>query len=223
MAQSFGTVEKLAIGARAWADTTVSLQHVLGPGELVSADGLVNPMRRIKSSEELEAMTKACRIVDETLALVSRSVRAGVAELQIARDVDFIMREAGSVTPSFDTGVWSMGAASGRDATVRLSTGNVVHGLVSFDFGAVVDGYCSDFGRTIHVGDPSVEYGSHWVRDHSFDEDRCQVRTGGAPQALATLRNLAISLLRLAGIRGIAAGLRWVAWDHTRGLALLGL
>ena len=36
----------------------------------------------------------------------------------------------------------------------------------------------------------------HWVRDVSFDEDRCQVRTRHAPHNLATLRNLVIGLLR---------------------------
>jgi predicted transposase YbfD/YdcC len=68
-----------------------------------------------------------------------------------------------------------------------------------------------------------IENRSHFVRDRTFDEDRSQVRVGGAPQVLATLRNLAISILRLNGFKNIAVGLRWVAWDHTRGLALLGL
>ena len=68
-----------------------------------------------------------------------------------------------------------------------------------------------------------IENRSHYVRDRTFDEDRCQVRRGGAPQALATLRNLAISILRLAGFKNIAAGLRWMAWDHRRSLQLLGL
>ncbi|MDA8312651.1 MAG: Xaa-Pro peptidase family protein [Actinomycetota bacterium] len=157
--KSFGSVGKLAIGARTWGDTVTALLGMLGSCELVSADRLVNPMRRVKSPEELEAMTKACRIVDETLAVVSPSVRAGTTELELARDVDFHMRTLGSPTPSFDTGVFSMGAASERDATVRLSAGELVAGMgVSFDFGAVVDGYCSDFGRTVHVGTPSAEY-----------------------------------------------------------------
>jgi len=69
----------------------------------------------------------------------------------------------------------------------------------------------------------AIENGNHNVRDRAFDEDRCQVRTGGAPQALATLRNLAISILRLVGFTNIAAGVRWVAWDHNRGLTLLGV
>lgn len=68
-----------------------------------------------------------------------------------------------------------------------------------------------------------IENRSHWVGDRVFDEDRSTVRVGGAPQALATLRNLAISLLRLAGCTSVASGLRWAAWDHTRALALMGL
>ena len=39
----------------------------------------------------------------------------------------------------------------------------------------------------------------HHVRDVTFDEDRSQVRTGSSPQIMATMRNIAISLLRLAG------------------------
>lgn len=69
----------------------------------------------------------------------------------------------------------------------------------------------------------AIENRTHHVRDTTFDEDRCQVRTGGAPQVLATLRNTAISILRLAGFKNIASGTRWIAWDYTRGLSLLGL
>ena len=53
-----------------------------------------------------------------------------------------------------------------------------------------------------------IENRLHWVRDVTFDEDRSQVRTGNAPQVMATLRNTAISLLRLTGWDNIAAGLR---------------
>jgi predicted transposase YbfD/YdcC len=39
-----------------------------------------------------------------------------------------------------------------------------------------------------------IENRAHWVRDVVYDEDRSQVRTGSAPQVMATLRNTAISL-----------------------------
>jgi len=50
-----------------------------------------------------------------------------------------------------------------------------------------------------------IENRLHWVRDVSYDEDRSHVRTGNAPHVMATLRNTAISLHRLAGCTNIAA------------------
>jgi predicted transposase YbfD/YdcC len=66
-----------------------------------------------------------------------------------------------------------------------------------------------------------IENKLHWVRDVTFDEDRSRVRTGSAPHVMATLRNLAISLLRLAGSTNIAHALRHHAADNRRPLALL--
>ena len=63
----------------------------------------------------------------------------------------------------------------------------------------------------------------HHVRDTTFAEDASQLRTGNAPRAMATWRNLAIGALKLAGVTNIAAALRRNARDVTRPLALLGL
>jgi predicted transposase YbfD/YdcC len=53
-----------------------------------------------------------------------------------------------------------------------------------------------------------IEDRLHWVRDVVYDEDRSQIRTASAPRIMATLRNLAITILRLAGATSIAAALR---------------
>ena len=66
-----------------------------------------------------------------------------------------------------------------------------------------------------------IENRLHWVRDVTFDEDRCQVRTRSAPQVMAALRNLVIGLLRLCGVRNIAASLRTLAGSPTRALTLV--
>lgn len=68
-----------------------------------------------------------------------------------------------------------------------------------------------------------IENRLHWVRDVTFDEDRCPVRTGGGPQAMAALRNTAIGALRRAGHENIAAALRRHAGHPREALALLGL
>ena len=57
----------------------------------------------------------------------------------------------------------------------------------------------------------------HWVRDVTYQEDKTLVRTGNAPRVMATLRSLAISLLRLDGHDNIAAANRHHARDPQRG------
>jgi predicted transposase YbfD/YdcC len=66
-----------------------------------------------------------------------------------------------------------------------------------------------------------IENSLHWVRDVTFDEDRSQVRTGTAPHVMATLRNTAISLLRITGWDSIARGLRHHSRDPARPITLL--
>jgi predicted transposase YbfD/YdcC len=56
-----------------------------------------------------------------------------------------------------------------------------------------------------------IEDRLHWVRDIDFDEDRSQIRTGTGPRIMASLRNLAITILRLSGATSIAAALRYHA------------
>ena len=61
------------------------------------------------------------------------------------------------------------------------------------------------------------------LRDTTFAEDASQVRTGTAPRAMASLRNLAIGILHARGHRNVAAALRRNARDATRPLALVGI
>ena len=53
-----------------------------------------------------------------------------------------------------------------------------------------------------------IENGLHWVRDVTFGEDASRIHVGAAPQVMASLRNLATSLHRLAGATNLAAALR---------------
>jgi predicted transposase YbfD/YdcC len=66
-----------------------------------------------------------------------------------------------------------------------------------------------------------IENGLHWIRDVTFAEDLSQIHTGAAPQVMASLRNLAISLHRLAGATNIAKALRHHGRNPLRPLRLL--
>jgi predicted transposase YbfD/YdcC len=70
----------------------------------------------------------------------------------------------------------------------------------------------------------AIENRLHYVRDRTFDEDRSQVRKRAAPHLMASLRNLAIGLLRLAGAStNIAAASRFLMRNCERAMELLGV
>ena len=66
-----------------------------------------------------------------------------------------------------------------------------------------------------------IENKLHWVRDVTYQEDKSLVRTGNAPRVMASLRSLAVSILRLDGHTNIAAANRHHARDPQRTLKLL--
>jgi predicted transposase YbfD/YdcC len=69
----------------------------------------------------------------------------------------------------------------------------------------------------------AIENKIHYVRDVTYREDASQVRTGSTPRIMATLRNLAIGLIRQAGHTRIAATIRKIKHDPLLLLAILGL
>jgi predicted transposase YbfD/YdcC len=78
-----------------------------------------------------------------------------------------------------------------------------------------IAGYVRDHWR--------IENKIHYVRDVTFREDYSRVRTGPKPRIMATLRNLALGLIRQAGYRKIAATIRKIKYDNQLLLAILGL
>lgn len=68
-----------------------------------------------------------------------------------------------------------------------------------------------------------IENRSHYVRDVTWQEDACRIRSGNAPQNLAALRNSLIALLRLHGHTNLAAALRACTWKTRPLLTMLGI
>ena len=92
----------------------------------------------------------------------------------------------------------------------------IVYGITSLPPGLADPAQLNHYERRHWV----VEDRLHWVRDVTFHEDASQMRTGTAPRALAALRNLAISVIRLAGRANIAHARRDLL-DHNDAFAAL--
>jgi Xaa-Pro aminopeptidase len=149
---------KVAVGDRIWGEALLHLGRVVGFDRLVTGSRLVNDLRRVKDADELAAMGRAIAAAEQAMAAVTPLVQPGVSMAELAEAVDAELRRAGSRCPSFTTHVFTNFGPGELDSGTETARTPIPEGTsVMFDFGGVVDGYCSDFGRTIYCGDPPEE------------------------------------------------------------------
>jgi Xaa-Pro aminopeptidase len=126
--------------------------------ELVPAGGMVEDLRRVKDSGELQRIRAAAALADEAFnAMLARGL-TGRTERAVALDLEDEMRHRGASAPSFPSIVaagphGALPHAEPRDVEIEAGT------LVVIDFGALVDGYCSDCTRTVATGELDGEAG----------------------------------------------------------------
>lgn len=151
---------RIGLGRTAQAETILFLNKLFPGAFFTSVAEDITRMRMIKDSDEIESMREAGRITESAFSNVLGKLRHGMTELDILSEVDFQLRMHGSIGPSFSTAVY----CSGPDHPLVLgdekrSWQRKLRPPVSilFDLGAVYQGYCYDYGRTVMFGEPTAE------------------------------------------------------------------
>jgi len=116
---------------------------------------LVEPLRMVKDEDELSLMVEAalvgCKLFEQILGFI----RPGLAEFEVAAELECQARLLGAEGMSFETIVAS-GVRSalphGRATATRLPR----RGFLTLDFGVILKGYCSDMTRTVYLGKPKA-------------------------------------------------------------------
>jgi len=123
------------------------------PGlSLLATSGLVEKLRLVKDDGEVARIAAAAAVADIALDHVRHRLADGLTEQEFGLELDTEIRRLGATGNSFETIVGS--GPNGAKPHHRPGTRHIVEGdLVVVDFGAVVDGYCSDMTRTIMVGE----------------------------------------------------------------------
>ena len=128
-------------------------------GEEVSCTSLQRApqkLREIKTEAEVSAIRKACGITSKAFGAILEKIRPGMTEKELQIELDFTMLRLGADGNAFSTII-----ASGENGSLPhaipgprvLRAGD----MITMDFGAKVDGYCSDMTRTVALGKPSDE------------------------------------------------------------------
>jgi Xaa-Pro aminopeptidase len=156
LATAAKSVKKLGLEATnvSWAAQRTYDGEVFTSAELVPTTGLVEELRRVKDEGEIARIAEAARIADAALAHVKPLMLDGPLETEFALALDTEIRRLGATGNSFETIVAA--GVNGAKPHHRPSPGQRIEpgDLVVLDFGAMVDGYCSDMTRTVCVGEP---------------------------------------------------------------------
>ncbi|MHB1125369.1 MAG: M24 family metallopeptidase [Bacillota bacterium] len=131
-----------------------SLVEAMPDLELVPAASLTEELRQLKDDFEVEIITQAVKLSDAAFEHILGYMRPGMAERDVALELEYFMRKNGAQKGSFEFIVASGTRSSlphGVASEKLLAPGE----LVTMDFGAVYNGYCSDITRTVAIGQPN--------------------------------------------------------------------
>ena len=166
-------------------------------GMFVAVGALIARLREMKDSDEIEKMRAAanlgCRLFDGMLDYLE----PGLTELAVAAELEHAARLAGAEAMSFDTIVASGERSAlphGRASMAKLPK----RGFVTLDFGVVLDGYCSDMTRTVHLG-KALE-GEREVYDAVLEAQEAAVAAVAPGVTSGDVDEAARSVLRRAGL-----------------------
>lgn len=158
---------------------------------------LVEPLRMVKDEEELALMSQAallgCRLFEHVLGFI----QPGLAEIEVAAELEHQARLLGAEGMSFETIVAS-GVRSALPHGRATSAPLPRRGFLTLDFGIIHNGYCSDMTRTVYLGKPKPEERNAYESVLEAQESAVAAVIAGAK--CGDVDEAARSILRRAGM-----------------------
>jgi len=151
----------IAVGKAVWSQSLLALREAAPGAQFIPATSpMMDKVREVKDEEEIRLMRKAAEITDATLAATISNMHSGMTERDVAIEVEYQIKRAGGDGYSFYPGIICVGLGSDPERKIMTRNTDMVlqsGTTVAFDFGVLYKGYCTDFGRTVFVGDPNPE------------------------------------------------------------------
>lgn len=176
-----GDDSEILIGDTTWAVFLLGLQRALPRSSFSSATPLTREMRMRKEPAEIERLRAAGAAADRVVGRLGEIVFRGRSERAVAADIASMTVEEGHDHATFTIVASGPNAASPHHETGprTIEAGD----SIVLDFGGRLDGYHSDTSRTLHVGEPSVDFVETFtVLEQSQRAAREAVRPGIAAQ-----------------------------------------
>lgn len=125
--------------------------------QISDASLVLKELRQIKDESELKIIREAIKITDQAFDLIVDKIKTGVTEEEISLELEISLRKMGASGRSFDYIV-----ASGERSALPHGTATAKKiskdEFITLDFGAKYQEYCSDFTRTLFIGNPQAKH-----------------------------------------------------------------
>jgi Xaa-Pro aminopeptidase len=151
---------KVGLGEHVWGSTTVEIANAVKGAEFYNAEGLMDHLRVIKDQGEIERLRKVAELTDQVMESVIPKIKEGVTQRELELEVELQGRRLGASDVSFPPTVGfvkSGSEVSPNPFTYPREKGLTTGCSIAFDIGFVMDGYCSDFGRSFCFGSAGAE------------------------------------------------------------------
>ncbi len=152
---------KVAVSDYCWGSTVLAVYRSCGQNLFIqSPDKLLDNQRMIKENEEIQKLRKAAEVTDNAMGLVLPRVVEGLNQKNLVIMIEMMGRGLGATSPSFGItgGYVKTGTIPSDDPFIYPKEAGLSRGCsIAFDVGFVVDGYCSDWGRSFYYGTPRKE------------------------------------------------------------------
>ena len=192
--------------ARVTVRTAERLRGPVGGGELLFCDDVCGPARRVKDAFELDCIRRAQAVTDAAFAHILGFLRPGLTETQVAAELEYFCRRSGADGMAFET----IAVSGNKSAYPHGVPGDVplsANAFLTMDFGARVDGYCSDMTRTVVLGRATPEMKRIYDTVLTAQEKAIAAVRGGVPcSAVDAAARTHIDACGYAGLFGHSTG-----------------
>ena len=158
---------------------------------------MVETMRMVKDEQEIDALRRAAQVGCSIFEYILGYIYPGIREIDVAAELEHRARALGAEAMSFDT-IAASGERSalphGRATTTVLPK----RGFLTLDFGVILNGYCSDMTRTVHLGPPKPNERDTY--NAVLEAQEAAVKAVGAGVSCAEVDEAARGVLRREGL-----------------------
>jgi Xaa-Pro aminopeptidase len=160
---------KIGLGNRVWTSTIVNIKRAIPDSEFSNIAAMADSLRKIKEADEIKNLRRVANLTTRVLKTIIPRIKEEVTQNQLELELEFEGKRLGASDISFTPTVGFVKSGSNVNAdnypypdlsnpyTYSKDEGLEPGSSIAFDMGFVLNGYCSDFGRSFYLGTENGE------------------------------------------------------------------